>query len=309
MTSQMAKAKESNKKETNTHPAAKSGGSKLTNEKEPVHKDQLNFSWQERLHEIIFEADTPAGKRFDVALLWLIVISILVVMLESVREIEAEYGTYLTAIEWTITVIFTIEYFARIISIGKPTRYIFSFYGIIDMLSILPTYLTLVVTGSQYLLVIRAIRLLRVFRVLKLSRYLSEAQIISQALKASRYKITVFMGSVLSLVLIAGTLLYLVESPESGFTSIPKSIYWAIVTLTTVGYGDIAPQTVLGQFIASTIMLLGYAIIAVPTGMVTVELTKAEKNAPGFNTTSCPSCSKEGHDDDAAFCKYCGTKL
>lgn len=281
----------------------------LTNEQEPMDKEQLSYSWQEKLHEIIFEADTPAGKRFDVVLLWLILISILVVMLESVREIEAQYGDYLTAIEWIITVLFTAEFFARVVSIGKPSRYVFSFYGIIDLLAILPTYLTLIITGSQYLLVIRAIRLLRVFRVLKLSRYLAEAQVISQALRASRYKITVFMGSVLSLVLISGTLLYLVESPESGFTSIPKSIYWAIVTLTTVGYGDIAPQTILGQFIASTIMLLGYAIIAVPTGMVTVELSRAQNKGPHLNTISCSHCSREGHDDDARYCKYCGEKL
>ena len=237
------------------------------------------------------------------------ILSILAVILESVREIEEAFGPWLKIAEWGITILFTLEYLARIISVSKPHRYIFSFYGIIDLLALLPTYLTLVITGGQYLVVIRAIRLLRVFRILKLSRYLSEGEIIGKALFASRYKITVFLGSALSTVLIFGTLMYLIESPESGFTSIPRSMYWAIVTLTTVGYGDIAPQTIFGQFMASVIMLIGYAIIAVPTGIVTVELNKAQRAAreSSYTTKACTSCSREGHDADAIFCKYCGT--
>ncbi len=274
----------------------------------PQDKGRLKYSWQEQLHEIIFEADTPLGKGFDVVLLWAILISIAAVMLESVKEIEAQFGQLLKVIEWVITIFFTIEYMARVVSVGRPARYIFSFYGVIDLLSVVPTYLTIIFAGTHYLLVIRALRLLRVFRILKLGRYLGEAQFITQSLHASRYKIIVFMGSVMSLVIIAGTLMYMIETPESGFTSIPRSIYWAIVTLTTVGYGDIAPQTVLGQTVASFIMLMGYAIIAVPTGIVTAEMTR-HKVREGLNTKACQQCSRENHDNDATYCKYCGEKL
>ncbi len=261
---------------------------------------------KKKLHEIIFEADTPAGKWFDIILLLSILASVVVVMLESVNSISNLYGAELRLIEWIFTILFTIEYFARIIATGKPLKYIFSFYGIIDLVSIIPTYMGLFISGTHTLSIIRSIRLLRVFRILKLVQFISEANTLMKALKASRAKIVVFLFAVLSLTFILGTLMYLIETPESGFTSIPRSIYWAIVTLTTVGYGDIAPQTVIGQTLASFIMIIGYAIIAVPTGIVGAEIAKTKSNS---NTQACPECSKEGHDDDAEFCKYCGAKL
>jgi len=262
--------------------------------------------FQRKLHEVIFEADTPAGKWFDIVLLIAILLSVVTVMLESVESIASVYGSELRIIEWSFTIFFTIEYIARIISLGKPLKYVFSFYGIIDLISIIPTYLSLFVAGTHTLTVIRSIRLLRVFRILKLVQFIGEANVLMQALKASRAKITVFLFAVSSLTFILGTVMYLIESPESGFTSIPRSIYWAIVTLTTVGYGDITPQTVLGQTLASVIMIIGYAIIAVPTGIVGAEIAKAD--APS-NTQACPQCSLEGHDDDAKFCKYCSAEL
>lgn len=271
------------------------------------HKPKQATNWRESLHEIIFEADTTAGKAFDVALLVSILLSVLAVMLESVDSLRVDYGFELRAVEWFFTILFTIEYFARIIVIKRPSKYIFSFLGIVDLISVIPTYLSLIILGSQSLLVIRVIRLLRVFRIFKLSRYMGEAKIISKALSASRQKITVFLGFVIITVIIVGTLMYLIEGKANGFTSIPRSIYWAIVTLTTVGYGDIAPLTVFGQTIASVLMILGYAIIAVPTGIVTSEFAMAKKQS--LNTQSCPSCSQEGHDDDATHCKYCGSKL
>ncbi|MCP5499861.1 MAG: ion transporter [Leptospiraceae bacterium] len=258
------------------------------------------------MHEIIFEADTFWGKTFDIVLLWAIVLSVLTVMLESVEGLEKIYGDIFKMVEWSFTILFSIEYMARIYCVKRPLKYIFSFLGLIDLLSTLPTYLSLFAISAQYLLVVRSVRLLRVFRILKLSRYLGEAEILWIALKRSRYKITVFLGAVLSVVLIMGTFMYLIEGPENGFTNIPKSIYWAIVTLTTVGYGDIAPKTTLGQFIASAVMILGYAILAVPTGIVSVELANAQKQV---NTVACMQCSLEGHDDDAKYCKHCGAKL
>lgn len=259
------------------------------------------------LHEIIFEADTFEGKVFDVALLIAILLSVFVVMLESVDFIRMEHGALLRTLEWGFTILFTIEYIARILVIIKPTKYIFSFLGIVDFLSTIPTYLSLIIVGSQSLLILRTIRLLRVFRIFKLSRYLGEASVIRAAMMASRRKITVFLGLVVIIVFIVGTMMYLIEGKEHGFTSIPRSIYWAIVTLTTVGYGDIAPGTVFGQTIASILMILGYAIIAVPTGIVTTEFANAKKLS--LNTQSCPACSREGHDDDAKHCKFCGSKL
>lgn len=261
---------------------------------------------RQRLHEIIFEADTKAGKRFDVALFWAIGISVLVVILESVPSFNKSYGLYFRKLEWLFTALFTIEYFLRIYSVKRPLKYIFSFYGIVDLLSILPTFFGLLFTPSHSLRVIRILRLLRVFRVLKLFSFTSQAQQLLVALKASRQKIIVFLLSVVVLVLVLGTLMYLIESPDDGFTSIPRSIYWAIVTLTTVGYGDITPQTVLGQSLASLIMIIGYAIIAVPTGIVTAELVRSNNKT---NTQACPACSKYGHDDDAKHCKYCGEQL
>lgn len=264
--------------------------------------------WQNKMHEVIFEADTTAGKLFDILLLLMIVISIVVVMLESVPSIGKKYGSELFIIEWGITIIFTIEFFARLLCVGKPLKYIFSFYGLVDILSILPGYLSLFITGTHSLSVIRSLRLLRVFRILKLAQFIGEANLLIRSLKASRAKIIVFMFFVMSLTFILGSLMYIIESPEDGFTSIPRSIYWAIVTLTTVGYGDIAPQTDLGQFIASFIMITGYAIIAVPTGIVSAEIAKQDK-VLAMSTQVCPSCSQEGHDSDAEYCKFCGSKL
>lgn len=264
--------------------------------------------WRQKLQEIIFEADTPAGKAFDVALLILILASVAVVLLDSMPAMRQEYGALLTAAEWGFTIIFTVEYVLRLICVGRPLRYAASFYGMVDLLAILPTYLSLLLPSSRYLLVIRALRLLRVFRVLKLASYTGEAQYISRALRASRRKILVFLFTVLTLVLIFGALLYVIEGEENGFTSIPRSIYWAVVTLTTVGYGDIAPKTGLGQTMAALIMILGYGIIAVPTGIVTAEMTRKIPEKP-VSTQSCPSCSRDGHDVDALYCKYCGTRL
>ncbi|WP_420573153.1 ion transporter [Kordia sp.] len=270
----------------------------------------MTKDWKSKLHEVIYEADTPAGKLFDVVLLVLILASIVLVMLESVEEFALAHGEFLNIAEWVITILFTLEYFARIISIRKPSQYIFSFYGIIDFLSTIPKYLSLFIIGSQSLVALRALRLMRVFRILKLARFIGESNNIMRALKASRVKIGVFIMFILILCTILGSVMYLIESEEgSGFTSIPRSIYWAIVTLTTVGYGDIAPHTALGQFIASIIMIMGYGIIAVPTGIVTAELATMDKDDVHLNTQSCPNCSAEGHRDDAEFCFVCGESL
>ena len=264
--------------------------------------------WQLKLHEIIFEADTFAGKAFDITLLVLIIMSIIIVMLESVPALGLAYQSYFNFIEWVFTILFTLEYLARILSINKPFKYIFSFYGIIDLLSILPTYLGIFVSReTNSLMVIRSLRLMRVFRILKLAKFIKESKVLIDSIRSSRHKIFVFLLSILTMVIILGTVMYLIETPESGFTSIPRSIYWAIVTLTTVGYGDIAPVTSLGQFIASIVMILGYAIIAVPTGMVTAEIIKTDQKS--ISTRSCSNCSKDGHDNDAEHCKYCGEIL
>lgn len=263
--------------------------------------------WQSKLHEVIFEADTLAGKTFDISLLILIILSILIVMLESVPNLAAKCGDIFYYLEWIFTIVFTFEYFARILTIKKPFKYIFSFYGVIDLLSIIPTYLGIFISGTNSLMVIRSLRLMRVFRILKLGKFLKESKVLVDSIKASRHKIFVFLLSILTIVIILGTVMYLIESEASGFTSIPRSIYWAIVTLTTVGYGDIAPSTALGQFIASIVMILGYAIIAVPTGVVTSELMKADRKE--VSTKACKECSQDGHDDDAEYCKFCGSEL
>ena len=273
--------------------------------------------WRHKLHEIIYEADTPMGKWFDLILIFIILISVILVMLESVTEFDEKYHGALLTMEWIITIFFTIEYIARIVSIRKPSSYIFSFYGIIDFLSTIPLYLSYLVAGSQVLLAVRALRLLRIFRILKLVQYIGEASQLRTAMRASRTKIAVFIYVVLILSIIMGTLMYLIESPESGFTSIPRSIYWTIVTLTTVGYGDIAPQTTIGQFMATVIMILGYGIIAVPTGIVTVEFAKHsgkgkdedQNHMVHINTLSCSACGVEGHRDDASHCFKCGELL
>lgn len=264
-------------------------------------------SWKVLLHEIIFEADTRAGKCFDIVLILSIGISVIAVMLDSVESIRAEYGGILYFIEWLFTLLFSLEYILRLICVGQPLRYARSFFGIVDLLAILPTYLSLFLPGSRYLLVIRILRVLRIFRVFKLVQYLGEARILLKALRASRRKIVVFLFTVLTMVVIFGSLMYLIEGADNGFTSIPRSMYWAIVTLTTVGYGDISPQTNVGQAIAAMIMIMGYGIIAVPTGIVTVELSRA--NTADITTQACPECSAEGHDENAVFCKYCAARL
>jgi voltage-gated potassium channel len=263
--------------------------------------------WRARLYEIIFEADTKAGKAFDVTLLILIILSTVTVMIETMPEIPWQYAYYFYILEWFFTIIFTIEYILRIIAVPRKRKYIFSFMGIIDFLSILPIYLTIFVSGAQFFLVIRIIRLIRVFRILKLAQFVGAGNTLRLALLASRHKIIVFLLTVMMIVIISGTIMYLVEGPANGFASIPKSIYWAVVTLTTVGYGDIAPRTIGGQMIASLIMILGYGIIAVPTGIVSAEMIQIKKEK--LTTQLCPHCMREGHDEDAAHCKFCGGKL
>ena len=262
-------------------------------------------SWQKKLHEVIFGYTTWAGKLFDITLLVAILASIGVVMLESVQELYDLYGYELRVIEWVFTILFTLEYAARIASSPKPKKYVFSFMGIVDLLSLIPTYLSLVVSGTHALLVIRSIRLIRIFRILKLTRFMGGAQQLADALWQSRHKIVVFLGSVLCIVVIIGTLMYMVESKESGFTSIPRSIYWAIVTITTVGYGDIAPQTIIGQSVASMLMVIGYAILAVPTGIVTHELILGEKKG----SKSCPKCGQKDLPNASKYCLNCGTEF
>ncbi|XOV94032.1 MAG: ion transporter [Bacteroidota bacterium] len=273
-------------------------------------KDFKNFSkLRSRLYVVVFGTDTPAGKLFDIVLLWAIVGSILMVTLESVRELNQRFGEIFAVLEWVFTILFSIEYTLRIFILKKPLKYVFSFLGIIDFLALVPTYLSLFVTGGAYLVVIRAIRLLRIFRILKLSRYLSEAQLLGNALIASKYKLMVFIGTVMSVTLIMGTLMYVIEGAENGFTSIPRSLYWCIVTITTVGYGDIAPQTVIGQTLASILMLMGYAIIAVPTGIVTGELMKENSKQALADMRNCENCGTVIEDPDAKFCKECGNQL
>ena len=260
-----------------------------------------------RLHEIIFEADTREGRLFDLLLLVAIVSSVVVVLLESVAAVRARVGPELRALEWGFTAVFTVEYILRLISVGRPLRYATSAFGIIDLVAILPTYLSILVPGAQNLLVVRLLRLLRIFRVLKLAEYLRESRVLVQAMRASRRKIAVFLLTVVTIVVIVGALMYVIEGEQSGFTSIPISIYWAVVTLTTVGYGDIAPVTTLGRALSVLLMLTGYGIIAVPTGIVTVELTRA--SVPAVSTQACPGCGLGAHEFDAAYCRRCGTKL
>ena len=264
------------------------------------------LKFKKRLYEIIFEADTRAGKVFDEILLVTILISIALVMIESLGGISAENKKILRIMEWIITCIFSIEYLARTWTVDKPSKYIFSFYGIIDLLAILPSFLGLIITGGQSLMVIRALRLLRVFRILKLGRYTRAGRLIAATIWRSREKIIVFILFVFTLAIIIGTIMYLIEGEEHGFTDIPTSIYWAIVTLTTVGYGDLSPLTGIGQMLASFVMILGYSIIAVPTGIVTASLMSKKDN---FNTQTCSKCLFDKHDDDALYCKKCGTSL
>ena len=266
--------------------------------------------WRERLHEIIFEADTPAGKAFDVVLLILILGSVVAVMLESVPHIAADPNWVLAlhVIEWGVTVLFVIEYILRMICVRRPLRYARSFYGIIDILAILPTFVSVLVPGSQSFAVVRAFRLLRAFRVFKLAHFISEASSLRRAMSASWPKIAVFLMTVLVLIVIAGSAMYVIEGPEAGFTSIPTSVYWAVVTVTTVGYGDITPQSPLGKALAAVMMIMGYALIVVPTGVFSAEMARGAMLKP-VSTQACPDCGAEGHDVDAKFCRACGATL
>ena len=264
---------------------------------------------RKKIHEIIFEADTPNGKLFDVILLWAILLSVALVMLESVPEINSEYGVILRSLEYFFTGLFTIEYILRLISVKRTFKYAFSTYGIIDLLSILPTFIELLLpVGVSSIRIVRILRLFRILRILKLIGFLREAVVLKNALWGARRKILLFLGAVLVLVTLLGTMVYLVEDSEL-YLHIPRSIYWAIVTVTTVGYGDIAPQTVMGQTLASIIMLIGYAIIAVPTGIVGAELVTASQNNPNMNTQSCGNCNAVDHDDKAKHCNQCGEDL
>ena len=267
----------------------------------------MRSDYREKLREIIYEADTPAGKLLDVVLLIRILISILAVMLESVASIQLVYGPELDIIEWIITGLFTLEYIARIVSVKQPSRYIFSFYGIIDFLAMIPKYIGVLFPGLGFLIAIRALRLLRVFRILKLGHFIGASDQLLTALKKSRVKIAVFLFSVVIICVIMGTIMYIIEGPESGFDNIPISIYWTIVTLTTVGFGDITPVTPLGQLISSMIMIMGYGIIAVPTGLVTAQFMQEGKIQE--NTQVCPACHADHHRDDAKFCYNCGASL
>lgn len=265
--------------------------------------------WKFKLHEIIYGTHTPAGKLFDIALLVVILYSVIIVMLESIPRYDVKYHTYLDISEWVVTILFTIEYILRIICIKKPKKYIFSFFGVIDFLSTIPKYLSFIVGGSQYFTAFRALRLLRVFRILKLVRYIGESNNLLRALKASKTKIFVFVFFVLIVSVLLGTIMYLVEGPEHGFNSIPHSVYWTIVTLTTVGYGDISPETGLGQLIATFIMIVGYGIIAVPTGIVSAEYVTNKKRRKKDKQKNCPECSTNILREDAQYCRVCGFRL
>ena len=272
-------------------------------------KDAADLApWRERLHEVIFEADTPAGKAFDVCLLVAIVISVAAVVLESVAPVRERYGAALRAAEWCFTVLFTVEYVLRLLAVRRPRAYATSFFGVVDLMAVVPTYLSLFVAGTQSLVVIRALRLLRIFRIFKIARYVGEVSALVRAIRATRAKITVFLLTVLTLVLILGAAMYAIEGETNpGFGNIPQATYWAIVTVTTVGYGDIAPATLLGRAVAAAAMVLGYSLIIIPTGIFSVELVQAARSR--LTTQNCPECAREGHDVDAAFCKHCGAEL
>lgn len=262
---------------------------------------------RDQVRVVIFEAETPAGAAFDIALIVAIICSVLSIMLDTVPTVHDRYGHVFYVVEWVFTVLFLIEYLLRLWCIDQPLRYARSFFGVIDLLCLLPSFIGLFVTGAHNLLVIRILRVLRVFRVLRMVRYVNEAQFLLEALRASRRKIIVFISTVVALVVIFGSLMYLIEGEANGFTSIPKSVYWAVITLTTVGYGDLAPVTPLGQAVATMVMIMGYGIIAVPTGIITLEMNQAQQRRS--NTRICPSCSCEGHGGDARFCYGCGASL
>ncbi len=273
-----------------------------------TESEQVLLSPKQRwLHNIIYEADTFAGKCFDVCLIFMILLSTTTVMLDSIRSVREAWGGLLNGLDWFITIVFTVEYCLRIYAVSRPLNYMTSFYGVVDLVSVLPSYLSLIIPGAHYFSVIRIFRVLRIFRILKLAQYLSAADELASALVASRQRITVFILGVMTLVVFIGSAMYVIEGEENGFTSIPISIYWAVVTLTTVGYGDISPKTALGQAFSVLIMILGYGIIAIPTGIVTAELTTGKKAE--LTAQTCPTCCAEGHDHDAVYCKYCSSKL
>ena len=275
---------------------------------DPIENPPLS-PWREKLRVIIFEADTPAGKAFDIGLLVAIILSVVAVMLDSVTALRSSHGELLDRAEWVFTLLFSLEYALRLLCSPRPLHYARSFFGVVDLLAILPTYLSLLFPGAQSMAVIRGLRLLRIFRVFKLGQFLGEASVLRHALSSSRHKITVFLGTIVILVTILGSAMYLIEGEENGFTSIPAAIYWSIVTMTTVGYGDMAPITVSGKVLASIVMILGYSIIAVPTGIVTAEIVEGAAAARRITTRSCPGCLSEGHERNATYCKDCGASL
>ncbi len=268
-------------------------------------------NWRRRTHEIIFEADTPAGKAFDIVLIVAILLSVLVIMLDTVGRFHERFGLGFYILEWFFTVLFTVEYVLRLMSVRRPLRYAFSFFGLVDLLSILPTYIGLFIPGAHELMVIRMLRLLRIFRVFKLVRFLGEADALKEAIVSARHKIAVFLTTVLIIVTIMGALMHVVESQYGNdqFSSLPESMYWAIVTMTTVGYGDITPDTAVGKFLSATMMIIGYSLIIIPTGIISAEMAASHKRRSEISTQHCPHCSRDGHDRDARFCKYCGGGL
>lgn len=297
---------------SDAHPASAPGEGRIVSGfgPPPAHsryEPSPGAPWRQRAFVVIFEHDTPAGKAFDLVLMLAILTSVGVIMLDSVAAFAARHGRALQIAEWVFTGLFTVEYVLRLLSVRRPLRYATSFLGLIDLFAILPTYLGLLFPAGRYLLSIRILRVLRVFRVLKLARFVGEAAVLTRALRASRHKITVFLFTVLTIVVVVASLLYLIEGPEAGFTSIPRSMYWAIVTLTTVGYGDITPTSPFGQFLAALVMIMGYGIIAVPTGIVSVEIANAtrDRDAP----LACPGCGLGNHAGDATFCRRCGQVL
>lgn len=274
----------------------------------PTQQNERLSPFREKIHEIIFEADTPIGKAFDIGLIILILFSVFLVMLESVGDLQEKYAQVFLVIEYITTALFTIEYLMRLYVVRSPIKYATSFFGVIDLLAILPAYLTFFFAGTHFLVVIRALRLMRIFRIFKLGHFMNEGYVIIDAMKASRTKISIFLFFIVILVTIVGSIMYVIEGETNeSFTSIPRSIYWAIVTMTTVGYGDIAPQTAVGQFFSAVVMILGYAVIAVPTGIVSSELIK--EATASTNTQACLNCGEDGHDDNANYCKYCGEDL